>query len=255
MNKSNSILISVIALVVAVVALGVSIFKTPVQAPVSETTKAPMENAASVEEVIKNNPQIVVDALQNYEMVKRENAMAEAQKMIATNIAAVNSDKYTPAIANPKGSIVLVEFFDYSCGYCHKLYPALKNIMAANPDVKVLAKPLDFLSPVSQYAAKASLAAAEQGKYPEMYNALFQVEGQLSEAKIDEVAAGLGLDMTKFKADINSETVKKGMEANRDVANKIQVSGVPTMILDGKMLQTIDENVIQEAINQAKAGK
>lgn len=244
MNKNSSIFVSVVALVVSVAALIMSI--------TAGQNKPVVTSGGNVEEVIKNNPQIILNALQAAEQQAREQQMANAQKMISDNLAAINNDAITPAIANPNGSIVLVEFFDYSCGYCHKLYPALKNIMEKNPNVKVLAKPLDFLSPVSQYAAKASLAAKEQGKYAEMYNALFQAEGQLSEAKVDEIAAGLGLDMEKYKADINSGNVNAAMAEIRDVANKIQINGVPTMILNGKLLQTIDEGVIQEAINQAK---
>ncbi len=242
MNKNGSLYISLVALLVSISAVVISL----------NGGKETQTNSMSVEETLKNNPKLVVEAMQNYERIAREEALASAQKMLEDNIDAINNDPNTPVIGNPDGEIVLVEFFDFSCGYCHRLYPALKNIIAKNPNVKVLAKSLAFVSPVSGYAAKASLAAAEQGKYAEMYTALFEAKGPMTEESVDAAAASIGLDMTKYKADINSDKVNSIMASFSDLAGKIQVNGVPTMILNGKLLQTIDENEIQRRINEIK---
>ena len=143
MNKNGSLYISLVALVASIAALALSL-------------RGGSNSTVSVEETLKNNPKLVVEAMQNYEQIAREEALASAQKMLDDNIDAINNDPNTPVIGNPDGEIVLVEFFDFSCGYCHRLYPALKNIIAKNPNVKVLAKSLSFVSPVSGYAAKAA---------------------------------------------------------------------------------------------------
>ena len=85
-----------------------------------------------------------------------------------------------------------------------------------------------------------------------MYTALFEAEGPMTEESVDAAAASIGLDMTKYKADINSDKVNGIMASFNDLAGKIQVNGVPTMILNGKLLQTIDENEIQRRINEIK---
>ncbi len=246
MNKNGSLFISIAALVLSIVAVIMSL-KTPAAPEVAQS--------ADVEETLNNNPEIIINAMQKYEQKLRDQALANAQKMITDNLDAINNDPNTPVIGNPDGSIMLVEFFDYSCGYCHRLYPALKNIIAKNPDVKVMVKSLAFVSPTSQYAAKAALAAGEQGKYAEMYSALFEMEGEMTEASIDAAAAGLGLDMEKYKADLNSAKVEAAMSGFSDLAGKIQVNGVPALVLNGEMLQTIDENVIQDKINEIKAAQ
>ena len=237
MNKNGSLYISLVALVASIAALALSL-------------RGGSNSTVSVEETLKNNPKLVVEAMQNYEQIAREEALASAQKMLDDNIDAINNDPNTPVIGNPDGEIVLVEFFDFSCGYCHRLYPALKNIIAKNPNVKVLAKSLSFVSPVSGYAAKAALAAGEQGKYAEMYMALFEAKGPMTEESVDAAAQSLGLDMAKYKKDMNSAKINNIMASFSELAGKIQVNGVPTMILNGKLLQTIDENEIQRRINE-----
>ena len=237
MNKNGSLYISLVALVASIAALALSL-------------RGGSNSTVSVEETLKNNPKLVVEAMQNYEQIAREEALASAQKMLDDNIDAINNDPNTPVIGNPDGEIVLVEFFDFSCGYCHRLYPALKNIIAKNPNVKVLAKSLSFVSPVSGYAAKAALAAGEQGKYAEMYMALFEAKGPMTEESVDAAAQSLGLDMAKYKEDMNSAKINNIMASFSELAGKIQVNGVPTMILNGKLLQTIDENEIQRRINE-----
>lgn len=201
---------------------------------------------------LKANPEMVIDAMQAYEDQQRENAMKLVEENLAKNADALYARADDGIIGNPEGTKVLVEFFDFSCGFCHRVHPAIKEIVANNPDVKVVAKPMTFLSPASKYAAKVALAAAEQGKFAEVYNALFEFEGRLSESKIDELVSGLGLDMEKIKTDMNSQKVEKTLSDTADLAAKISVTGVPTMIFNNKILQTLDASVIQEAIDAAK---
>lgn len=240
MNKINSVVISVVALIVAIAALVMCIICCNKNKPVD------------VAETLNNNPEIIVNAMQNYEQKMRENAMAQAQKLIDENIDAITNNPDSPVVGNKDGKVTVVEFFDYSCGYCHRLYPTLKNIIAKNPDVKVVLKELAFVSPVSSYAAKAALAANNQGKYAELWDAMMTNKGALTEAKVDELAAQAGVDVEQMKADMNSSKVQKIMKDTSELAGKIQVNGVPALVINGKMVQTLDEGVIQSEIDAAK---
>jgi len=239
MNKINAVYTSLAALVVAVIALVVCLVCCN-------------KESANVEEVLNEKPELVINAMQNYEQKMREDAQKKAQQMIEENSEALNNNPNDGVIANPDGKIVLVEFFDFSCGYCHRIYPAIKAIAAKNPDVKVVAKSLTFVAPISNYAAKAALAAKNQGKYAEMYTAMFENKGPLTEAKIDELAVANGLDLEKLKADMDSDLVKNTLNETSELAGKIQVNGVPTLVLNGKIVQTLDEAVIQSEIDAAK---
>ena len=234
--KNNSVYISIVALIVSIAAL---------------VTSLNCKNG-DVASALKENPELVVEAMQNYELQQRENALKAIEENIAKNADALYSRSDDGIIGNPNGSKVLVEFFDFSCGFCRRVHPAIKEIVANNPDVKVVAKVMTFLSPASKYAAKVALAAGEQGKFTEVYDALFNFEGRLSESKIDELAEGTGVDMAKLKEDMNSSKVEKTIKDAAELASKINVTGVPTMVFNNKVIQTLDAAVIQEAIDNAK---
>ena len=238
MNKINAVYVSLLALVVAVVALVMCIICC--------------NKGGNVEEALNKNPEMIVNAMQKYEQVQRENALKEAKELLKSSADELYNNEADGVLGNADGEVVLVEFFDFSCGYCHRIYPVLKNIVAKNGDVKLVAKPLAFLSPMSQYAAKAALAAKEQGKFAEVYSAIFEIKGPLTEAKIDEAAVLAGVDLEKLKSDMESEKVNKVMSDTSALANKIRVNGVPTLVLNGEIIQTLDEGVLQQAIDAVK---
>ncbi len=241
MKKYSSLIISVLALIIAVVALVMSMPKSSDNQPLS------------VEETLNNNPEIIINAMQNYEKKLREEALANAQKLIDENIDALNNNPDSPTIGNKDAKVTVVEFFDFSCHYCHALYPNLKKVMDKNPDVKYVFKEMAFVAPISDYAAKAGLAANMQGKYAEFLDALMTNQGALSEAKVDELAVKSGVDLVQMKADMNSDKIAQIMKANSELAGKIQVNGVPALVINGKLVQTLDEGVIQSEIDAAKA--
>ncbi len=241
MKNINAVYVSLAALVVALVALVMCVVCC---------TKS--SDTAIVEEALYQKPELVVQAMQIFEQKQREEALRQVEENIKANADELYNRADDGIIGNPDGNLVLVEFFDFSCSYCHRVYPALKEIIVNNPDVKVVAKPMAFLAPVSKYAAEAALAANEQGKFAEVYSALFESKGRLTEEKVDEIVAATGVDMEKIKADMKSEKVQNTLNATSDLATRIQVSGVPALVFNNKFLQTLDASVIQEAINAAR---
>ena len=241
MNKINAVYVSLAALVIAVITFVMCI-----------CCCSSHKQGADVEKTLMAKPEIVMNALHAYEDQQREEALRKVEDTVKSRADDLYNRADDGVIAHPDGKIVLVEFFDFSCGYCHKLYPALKEVIAKNPDVKVVAKPMAFLSPTSRYAAQAALAAKEQGKFAEVYAALFETQGRLDNAKVDEIVTSLGLDVEKLKKDMESDKVKNTLNSVSDLASALQVTGVPTLILNNKILQTLDASVIQEAIDAAK---
>lgn len=243
MNKISAIYVSILALVVAIVALVMCVVCCQKNKPVN------------VEETLMNNPEIIVKALQAQEQKMREEALQRVQNLIKDNMDALVNAEGVGVIGNPEGEITIVEFFDFSCHFCHRLYPALMSVVANNPEVKVVLREMTFLAPVSEYAARAALAAGEQGKYAAVYSALMENNGPLTEAKVDELAVKGGVDLEKMKADMNSEKISNMLDKTSELAQKLQINGVPTLIINGQIVQTLDEKVIQDQIDQAKAAK
>ena len=238
----KALVISIVALLASVAAL------VKVYLPCAK--KADTNASVNVEQVLKDHPEYVVNALQAYEQKMRDEEEARVQALVKSNEAALKEGN-APFQGPADSKIVLVEFFDYACGYCRRLYPELNEIIAQNADVKVMYRPLAFVSPYSEYAARAVLAANEQGKFNELHTALFTVQKPLDEKLVDELAGKAGIDVEKMKADMKSEKVNAAFAANNSLAEKIQINGVPSLILNGEMLQPAPK-AIQEKINQAK---
>lgn len=74
----------------------------------------------------------------------------------------------------------------------------------------------------------------------------------MTEAKVDEIAVLSGVDLEQMKADMNSPKIEKALNDMSDLAGKINVTGVPTLVLNGKVVQTLDEAVIQSEIDAAR---
>lgn len=240
MSKISSLFISLAALALSVAALVLCVFcygKT---------------SDSSVEKALLKNPSMVIDAIKQYEQNMRDQAIADAQERVKAHIDEMNNDADTPFVGPENAKITVVEFFDYSCGYCHRLFPELKSVIDANPDVKFVFKPLSFLSEASVAAAKGSLAAAKQGKFIQMHNGLFGVGDRLTAEKIRAVAEEQGLDMAKYDADVKSQDINALVQKMSQLANTIQVNGVPVLFVNGKMLQTLDGSEIQSAIDSNK---
>jgi protein-disulfide isomerase len=151
---------------------------------------------------------------------------------------------HSPVIGNKDAPITLVEFVDIQCPYCKKFHFPLIEAAQAFPDkVKVVIKHFPLrMHPQAKPAAKAALAANEQGKYLEMVNLLLQNSRQLGEAKYYELAEQLGLDMDKFKKDLETKDAQyeQYIQADMALAKKVNVRGTPTMFLNGKKTRARD---------------
>ena len=205
---------------------------------------SPLEK--KVAEVLKNNPPILVGAMQIYEQELRQKELEKTAETYQKNLDEINSSELT--VINPNGTYTMVEFFDFSCGYCKQMAPRLVKVIKNNPDVKLVLKPLAFLSQNSVVGAKAAVAADKQGKFLEMYERLMKEVG-LNKEKADAIAKDLGLDMTKYQQDYEAKTTENTLNKIRNTANKINLKSVPTLVLNGLPLYAVEETQIQNAID------
>lgn len=245
----NSLYISVVALIVSVATALYCFFGCCAHkaAPAARAIDKVELRAA-----LENDPEMVVSALQRYEQIQREAQLQESSRLFKENIEQLNNNVNTPYVGPKDARIVLVEFFDFSCGYCKRLAPAVEEIIKKNPDVKVVFKPITFVAQISKYAAQAALAAHEQGKFLEMYSVMLGAEERLTEESIASMAEKAGLDMKKFKEDVNSAKVESTIQEVANLSNVLQIRGVPALVLNGTQIQVIDEAGIQAEIDRLK---
>jgi NhaA family Na+:H+ antiporter len=130
----------------------------------------------------------------------------------------------------------IVYFGDFLCPYCRRLRTILRQLREATSDGFAYAFrhfPNESAHPGAEFMARATEAAANQGRFWELYDALFDKEPPFSEDDARALARGLGLDMDRFERDLDSEEVRARVRDQLDEARRNGVSGTPTIFIDG----------------------
>ena len=104
-------------------------------------------------------------------------------------------------------------------------------------------------------AARAAVAAKRQGKFWEMHDKLFANQRELQVDKLKEYAQQIGLDMAKFEQDMASPDVQKEIDEDKQLATQAQVSGTPTLFVNGKRVTNRSVDGLKSMIDEAKKAK
>ncbi len=183
-----------------------------------------------VHDYLLANPEVLLEVSQALQQKQQNDMQAQAHSIIMKNAPALFADGMT-VIGNPKGNTTLVEFFDYQCIHCKKMAPVIAQLVKDNSNLRVVYKEFPIFGESSDLASKAALAAAMQGKYLAMHEALLKQDKRLNPELINEAAQSIGLDMTKFKTDIGSKKVSDALQANRTLAEQLHLMGTPAFIV------------------------
>ena len=134
-------------------------------------------------------------------------------------------------------SVTLVEYGDFECLHCGRLYPVLQDIRAELGDsLRIVFRhfPLGWEHPRAWRAAEAAEAAAAQGKFWEMHDLLYRNQSALFEEALDVYARSLGLDMGRFHAELASRTHAERVQRDIESGKRSHVRGTPTLFINGR---------------------
>jgi protein-disulfide isomerase len=196
-----------------------------------------------VHDYVLAHPEIIPEAMRRLQ--DRENGAA-----VAANRADIVQPFGNAWAGNPKGDVTVVEYFDYNCGYCRASLPVIDQLLKDDRNVRIVYRDFPILAPSSREAARASLAAAEQGKYRAFHDALYAA-GPVSSQSIAAAAAKTGVDTAHVHdAAINAELAK-----NMETAQKLGLTGTPSWVIGNRVLSgamPLDE--LKRAIATAREG-
>ncbi|MDP3705353.1 MAG: DsbA family protein [Legionellaceae bacterium] len=200
----------------------------------AETTDMTADQKKAMEQVVHDyllkNPEVLVEASQALQKKQQQVMQQEAQSAIAEHANDLIRGELAVA-GNPKGNVTLVEFFDHQCIHCKKMKPVVTELLQKNPSLRVVYKEFPIFGKESEIASKVAIAAAMQGKYMPVQEALLKSEGHLDEQKIMDIAKQAGVDMTKLKTDMDSKAVTDMLSDNRKLAEAIHLMGTPAFIV------------------------
>lgn len=211
---------------------------TAVAAPIDPKLVSP-EQRKAIEQIVREflvaNPDVLIDAMKEYETRQQAASAAQAKLAIIEKKAQIFRSPADVVLGNPNGDVTVVEFFDYNCGWCKKAVDEIAKLTKADPKVRVVMKELPiFGGPNSVMAAKAAMASIPQGKYWEYHQALMK-ERQVTKDNVFTIAEKVGLDVAKLKAEMANPKIEASIKESIALAQTLGIDGTPGFMVDAKI--------------------
>lgn len=213
---------------------GMTLLGAPAAAQIAGKEKREIEDI--VRQYILDNPEIIAEAitrLRARDRIAREDTQRRALK---DNAARIYSNPLTPEMGNANGDVTVVEFFDYQCGFCKRVFPVFMKVIKSDQNLRVLMKELPVLGPVSRFAARASAASKMQGKFFEYHVALMELRGRLTEQRVIKTAGAVGLDVKQLVKDMADPAIDRYIEDTLELAQALGINGTPAFLFGDKMV-------------------
>ncbi len=194
-----------------------------------------------VRDYILNNGEILPEAM---ERLRQRQATAA----VGENRAALETPYHGAWAGAEDGDVVLVQFFDYACGYCRAANPDIERLLREDPRLKVVWRDYPVLGPASEQAAAASLAAARANRFRPFHDRLFAA-GRPTEAAI--AAAGQSLGLGSATLDVETRTE---LQRNFELGRAVGATGTPTFVIGDRVLEgAVGYDALRDAIREARA--
>ena len=150
-------------------------------------------------------------------------------------------------LGDENAPLTLVEFSDFQCPFCSRFYeqtlPQVLENYVDSGKVKLVYKhlPLSFHQ-YAQISAEASECAAEQEKFWELHDKIFENQGLLSEASLKQGAVDIGLDADEFNTCLDSGKYTEKVNADFAQATSVGAGGTPTFFIgksNGESIESV----------------
>jgi protein-disulfide isomerase len=219
------------------------------------------EQAKAIEGVVRDylrrNPDVVVEALNEYRERKQAAERRTAEVSLVAARGDLERDAATPVAGNPDGDVTIVEFFDYQCGYCKRVLPTLQSLIQSDGNIRYVLKEYPILGPQSDTAARAALAVwrIEPASYFKFHTALMSARGGLDEARLLDVAAGLGIDRKRLKKAMADPAVDEAIRRNHELGRSLGINGTPAFVVGNRIVPgAVDLDVLRDLVAEARRG-
>jgi len=141
-----------------------------------------------------------------------------------------------PASGPRDAPVTIVVWSDYACAYCNRVQGALDHLERLYPgQLRWVHRTLP-LDDDNTLAAEAALAAGAQGRFLPMNDRMYALGGRVDRAAVELIARELGLDMLRFRGDLDARTYRASIDADAADARVLGVSGTPMFFVNGRPL-------------------
>ncbi|WP_323036499.1 DsbA family protein [Pararhodobacter sp.] len=203
-------------------------------APMSDEDRAAF--GAEVRAYLLANPEVIFEAVAEFERRTAEAQSGMDNTLVEINAEEIFADGHSWVGGNLDGDLTLVEFMDYRCSFCRRAQPQMAEFLSTDGNVRLIIKEFPILGPQSEVMSRFAVAVHQQGtdaQYEEAHERLMAWEGDFTETSARLLAEELGASVEDVIGAMNSDAVSAVLTANRELAQRLQISGTPTFVMGG----------------------
>ncbi len=189
---------------------------------------------------LMENPEVLMEALG---VLEERQAEAQAQgdvNLISTNAEELFNDDHSWVSGNPDGDVVMVEFIDYRCGFCRRAHPEVTELVDTDGNIKLITKEFPILGEASVMASQFAIATLQKAgpeAYGKVNQALITMRADITPESLDRLGQELELDTAEIMPHMLSDEVQTVIAENRALAQRLQINGTPSFVLQDQMLR------------------
>jgi protein-disulfide isomerase len=220
-----------------------------------EKTLTQQEIEKIVRDYLLREPEVLAEALGQLQQRRSAAAAIKAKQVVRDHQQALFSDPTSPVEGNAQGTIAIVEFFDYRCVHCRHVAATIDRLVTSNASVRVIYKNFPVLGEPSVLAARAAVAAQQQGGWAKLHRAMLAFQGDFTVENILTMGKSIGLDADRLKTDMMSPATQKSLRENMTLATALGLDATPSFVIGDRVIRGALSPEAFQAIIDEEGGK
>jgi protein-disulfide isomerase len=186
-----------------------------------------------IKQFIINNPEIIVESLENYKKTSEERMEQKITSYIKNNLSIIQDIKSSPYAGNINGDVTIVMFYDYSCGYCKKANLVINELLNKDKNIKLIYKPYPVLGEKSSYVTRIALSIYLNfpDKFKEFHDKVM-ASSTISEDLIKVILKKCNIELPSSISKANLAKLEEVQKQTFLIGRELYISGVPVFIVN-----------------------
>ena len=189
---------------------------------------------AEVRAYLLDNPDVLMEAIAVLEERRTQDAAQAEIAMLENYRDEIFNDGFSYVGGNPEGDITVVEFLDYQCGFCKRAFPAVEELINSDGNIRFIVKEFPILGDASVLGSRYALAVKRRygdDAYKTVHDELMLLRGALTPQTLARLSDDQNFDHDDVRAEMENDDITRIIDANRDLAARLQIQGTPSFIM------------------------
>ncbi len=222
-----------------------------------------IDDVEDVEKVIAKwieaNPKAILSSVSNMQKKAMEQQMKDAQKNISSKKDELFNDQNSGSYGPSDADITIVEFFDYSCGYCKKAQLAVDELLDHDKKVKVIYKEYPILGQASVEMSQVAVAVniIDPASYKKFHDAMMKSNAHNKDDAI-KIAKSIGISGERLEKTLKNDQSKiaKILQDNSILGTSIGINGTPGFIIGEELIPgALDVSALKDKVAAVRNAK